>query len=83
MKILILFDNSDGLCTSIAHIRAIKAKKNKIIADSHTAKAEFIARCTDEKFENAHGYVISPMWVRGLGIERRLVTVLFIRMEIL
>jgi hypothetical protein len=35
-------------------------------------------------FENAHGYAsFLPMWVRGLGIERRLVTVLFIRMEIL
>jgi lipid-binding SYLF domain-containing protein len=48
-----------------------KAKKNKIIADSHTAKAEFIASDALMKsiFENAYGYVIFPnVGKGGLGI---------------
>jgi lipid-binding SYLF domain-containing protein len=48
-----------------------KAKKNKIIADSHTAKAEFIKRDPLMKglFEKASAYVIFPnVGKGGLGI---------------
>ncbi|HRL70391.1 MAG: hypothetical protein KA463_01865 [Flavobacterium sp.] len=43
------------------------AKKNKIIADSHTAKTEFIKsdRLMKALFENAHGYVIFPNVGKG------------------
>ena len=47
------------------------AKKNKIIADSHTAKAEFIKSDALMKglFEKASGYVIFPnVGKAGLGI---------------
>lgn len=44
-----------------------KSKKNKIIADSNTAKAEFIAQDALMKgiFENAYGYVIFPNVGKG------------------
>jgi lipid-binding SYLF domain-containing protein len=48
-----------------------KAKKNKIIADSHTAKAEFIKKDPLMKvlFEKASGYVIFPnVGKGGIGI---------------
>ncbi|MDI1307784.1 MAG: YSC84-related protein [bacterium] len=48
-----------------------KAKKNKIIADSHTAKAEFIKNDALMKglFDKASGYVIFPnVGKAGLGI---------------
>jgi lipid-binding SYLF domain-containing protein len=48
-----------------------KAKKNKIIADCHTAKAEFIQNdaLMQGLFENAYGYVIFPnVGKGGLGI---------------
>ncbi|TDD76930.1 lipid-binding SYLF domain-containing protein [Flavobacterium caseinilyticum] len=44
-----------------------KAKKNKIIADSNLAKAEFIEKdaLMKELFENAYGYVIFPNVGKG------------------
>lgn len=47
------------------------SKKNKIIADSNTAKVEFIAKNALMKgiFENAYGYVIFPnVGKGGIGI---------------
>jgi lipid-binding SYLF domain-containing protein len=48
-----------------------QSKKNKIIADSHTAKAEFIKKDALMKslFDNAYGYVIFPnVGKGGLGV---------------
>jgi hypothetical protein len=62
---------------SITYIRAIKTKKNKIIVDSHTAKAEFIAIDALMKvFLKTPTANVIPNVGKGICIERRLVTVL-------
>ena len=64
--------DGDGLCNKLnAYIWAIDSKKNKIIADSKTAKAEFIKKDALMKglFEKASGYVIFPnVGKGGIGV---------------